>query len=1107
MKKFENLTSNENEKSTKIGNNVPAKAAGIAWFSSKKINPKNNVSVVDLSTTIQENKTIETETSGSILAYADELGFLKKIDGNYNFQSNNLTIGNVFLNKSTNTERLNISDIDPNDFVHYIYMSRYFINGPANLSLISLKQFVPEDSIKGLNIRVLNADNSEYINTSSNTKKYRILLEPFRTTNNASSNEWPYRIIVLLDSTSPTNLKLVYDKVECDDNANVFNQVLNYTETVNAVPYFSEIPEESFVIDNNYKDKNNFSIKKIDDKYRTLISEINKESGYQIITPSKAINDYRTFEVFNWRMIARTKNNVNLDQLNYGQNIDESGNISQRVVKIGVLYSPTNQPDNSSINPYIFYRLENSPFNLSKYKFINPNPAATKAFADYWKVNIDEIDNLDDYDVLAWSPSFTLTADQTMKLREFLRKNGTLILDLHDGLCDARSLNTQLSLSAATISSNYKEMKEDNVILDPTKNGGWSIVDGIFEKDYYGIFGSNYSYRSNTYKQYKYFDNTIESNSFLNFGLNSSSKQPTGIVLGYPNSGDSLSRGNVIATSFPLLPYCNSIYSLSSPEQAADSNYGLVYDEDPSGTYSGIVEGPFKLLYNIISYALYCKAQASRNIDIRNSLYNFVTPWDSSWAMDSDALFDEEKQQYFTAVSISASESRYARDILKLSSSTFDFYKTALSAFLPPIQREIVNRINSSNVEIFIEVTNPDIIISNAQAISPEDFESNENIPSSYYLYKVTNPDVKCFAYTNKVSPKLVVPSNFGSYAVIEKPFSSSNTRRLNNELNVLNSFKSYPFNLTSKYNYARATDKPLSFNVTVDTQLTATFTALLKEQTKIVVNPTKETGQPVKVQANCIEIKSAIDDLQLLRTTSSSNANNVFPYTGDIDIHRNTRIWYASGDDKKDDEVAPLVLSDEDIAQLLAAGATLGIDYGTVVFGSNNSKPSTTVVPADRYDRPVPTGAAPTTSTVPPTRPPTSTTPANTVPATVPPTTLPPAPSTTIARPTTSTLPPTVVGPSRLRDSVDNWRFDRMQFNEQRNGTMKVRIHIFIYANKKVYRQVHKLVGLNYSFVEESSYTIAEILKITDATRFSQLFGGSESDYQFFYNKFKAYK
>jgi hypothetical protein len=1102
MKKFENLTIDGNEKSVKIGKNVPTEAAGISWFSSLKINPGNNISIVDLSGTIQENRITNEDGLKATLAFGDELGFLKKIDGSYDFPSNDVTVGNIFLNRSTNAEKIDISQTNADGFVHYMYISRYFINGPANISLISLKQYMPAESISGLNIKVIDKNNNEYIDTVTNIKKYRILLEPFKTSNNYAGNQWPYRVIVLFDSDQPNNLRLVYDKVECDDNANIFNLNLNYTETINSIPYFSEIPEESFVIDDNYKDKNNFSIKKIDDKYRTLISEVNKQSGYQIIVPSKAIKDYRTFEVFNWRMIARTRNNINFDQINYGEELDSSGNIKQKTVNVGVLYSgsSTSVILNSSINPYIFGRLQNSPFNLAKYTFANPNALTTnKALASYWKVDIDSINDLNNYDVLAWSPSTRLTANQSAKILEFIRKNGTLILDMHDGTCDARTLNPQLNVSSGTTSSNHIATVNTNVLLDNTKNGGWSIVDAIFEQEHYGIYGSNYTYRGNTYKNYKYFNNAAAINSFLNLGASSGSAHSAGIVLAYPNSGDSLSRGNIVATTFPLMPYCNAIYNNTSQEQVADSNYGDT-TADPANTtlYSGIVEGPFKLLYNIVSYALYCRSQATRSIDIRSSLYNFITQWDSSWTMDQDALFDDEKEQYFALTSINNLESKYARNIIGNNSSMFDLYKSSLSDFLPPIQKDIVQTLSPANVEIFIEVTNPDVVINNATLVEQSNAVDLTNIPSSYYLFKVTDPNIKCHAYTNKVSPKLTIPSNFGAYAVIDSQHSSSGTRRLNNELNVLNSFKSYPFNLTSKYNYARAVDKPLIFDVTLNTTLTATFNATLKEERTIKVNPTQPSGQVVPASAKCISIKSAIDDLGLLRTTTSSNANNVFPYTGDIDIHKSTRIWYYEGGGPP-----PLALTAEDIAGitsaiLAAAGVSNISTYTSASFGSVVVKPN---------DNNGTTGGSPTT-TIPPTTAPPTTAPRTTVPPATTTTTVPATTTTTTTTIPVTTAPPTTVNiaPADARVPLKTWAFNRTEFNPKTNVfVINARVTVSIFSNKTIKRSVHDGT-LQNAFIKQNVWSINDALKITNPITFTAYFGGSAADYGWYYNTIKSY-
>lgn len=898
MQLFENETISGAEKAIKIGTRVVSGDVNLAWFTSEEIKPSNSISIVDSSSAIAENFITDVSSNEPHMAYADELGFLRTVDGKYNLPTNNLTISNLFLSKPTFTERVSIANIDAKDYVHYMYVSRFFLPSQAGLNIISRRQFVEYDKLKSLAIKVIDSSNKEYIDPSNNKRKYRILLEPFKTDSNINNTELPYRIIVLLDHDQPSGLKLVYDKVECDEDGNMFNLETQYTESINAVQYFEEVPEESFVIDENYYDKEHFSIKKSEQKYSDVFSTNINHSGYQVIAPTKAINDYRVFEVFNWRLIARSSVNINFDQINYGQELDAAGNVIQRTVKVGVLYSSAmGQIQNSVINPYIFLRLQNSPFNLSKYSFINPlqqNTINTNE-ANYWKVDIDNIDDLSQFDILAWSPTFSITANHKSKLDSFIRANGTLILDMSSTSADATIINPQLAVDYNLIPSAYIDMIEDSVVVDYRKNGGWTLVDQIFEKPYYGIYGANYISRTNTYKTYPYFKSSATEKTFLKCGQSSSTAKPIGIVIDYPSVGDAVTKGNIMSCTFPLMAYCNSIYSSASPEQVSNSNYADISAEPASTTiYSGIQEGPFKLLYNTISYALYSKALASRSIDLRSSLYNYVSPWKSSWAMNSSALLDDEKSEYFTKVSINTSTDIYTRDLTSNDSSLFDYYKKSLAALLPDAQRDILSNISYENTDFYLEITNPDIKVVNATVVDEDDFSVNENIPSSYTLHKVSFPNSKAFAYTDKWSPKLEPPDKIGTYAIVDRALASSSTRELSNNLNVLASFKSYPFNLQSSYNYAVAKDKPLILNANIKSNLTLTQNVSLSYTVRTIVKPyipsTPDTQ--VTVIPSCVNFKSSIDDLNQLRTTNISADSNIFPYTGDIDIHLQTKIW-----------------------------------------------------------------------------------------------------------------------------------------------------------------------------------------------------------------------
>lgn len=919
MDKFTNITVEGHEKAVRIGTNVTSGDVVLAWFNTEEVTASNSVSIVDLSNGIPENTITTLSTNAPIIAYADELGFLRKIDGSYSFPTNNLTISNLFLNSMTSSRRYLESEIDSKDFIHYYYVSRHFAAAPNEIGLFSLKDFAPEKTARLLKIKVLNEYNSEYIDPITGKKKYRILLERFVVEGNVSNFDVPYKVIVLLDHTKPVNLKLVYDKVETDDSGNIINQEIQYSETINAVPYFKEIPEEAFVMDKNYYRKNNFSIKKINQKYSDLFSTNLSDKGYQLISPTKGISDYRTFEVFNWRLIGRTKKSINLDQINYGQELDLSGNIISKTVKAGVLYSSKSGPiNNAGINPYIFYRLEKSPFNFAKYTIVNPlqlNQTFTtnnqiqsvidsggKNLAEYWRVDIDTINDLSQFDILAWSPSSSITAEQQAKITEFLKKNGTLILDMSYGGVNASAISPQLSLAASPISSQSIATTASSVVIDPTKNGGWTLVNQIFEKPYYGIYGSNYIPTNDSYKSYKYFNSTGTINSFLRCGATSTAQQNIGIVIDYPNSGDALSRGNIVAMTFPLLAYCNSVYDIAGSEKVVDNNYAETHysgnlDSISTGSsiYPGIVEGPFKLLYNCVSYALYCRAQATREIDIRSSLFNFVTSWESSWAMDQDALFDDEKAKYFTRVQTTASTQIYARDLIQSYSTLFNFYKAKFAELLPVNQQQILSNITSDDVEFFIEITNPDIKVIDASVVGSDDFVEDENIPSAYTLHKVTYPNRKLYAYTDVVSPKLIVPSDLGPYVVIDKNITSSSTRVLTNLLgSPLSEFKTYTFNLRSSYNYVRATDKPLFFNVNFNYTSTIKMYGIINTTERRLVSggTTGGYGDPYPGELRCTNFKSAIDDLGLMRTINSGAADNIFPFTRDLWAGNDPRIW-----------------------------------------------------------------------------------------------------------------------------------------------------------------------------------------------------------------------
>lgn len=892
MEKFQNITLNNKEKSIKIGTNVPADGVNLAFFSNQELSPRNNIVTIDLSETIAENNVFSDSDNESFFALADEFGVLKTLDEKYSFSTDQLTISNLFLNKPFSTEIQDLNNLNPNEFVHYYYISKFFIPSPGNFIFIDLNQYLDQEKLNNLKLKVVDQNGLDYIDANTGRKKYRILLEPFYTSANSNRFEVPHRVIVLLDATEPNNLRLNYDKIQSDENGNLINFEPNYYETINAVPLFNEVPEEAFVIDPNYSNKKQYSVTKINQKYSSIVDNETLAGGYQVISPSKPIDDNRTFEVFNWRMIARTNNSINLSVINE----DRSSSILNKTLKVGVLYSSTSNQTNSTIFPYIFYRLENSPFNLSSYNFVNPikdpeyssvSQTLNKYEADYWKIDIDTIESLDQFDVLAWSPDKDITTVQASKLNSFLSKNGTLLLDLSYLSISATKLNPQLRISNERISSQYESINSSNVLIDNDKNGGWEISGQIFENQYYGIYGSRYDFNTSSHKNYFYFDQTNDSNSILKLGVTESESETVGVVIPYAQDTDALVSGNVIGVTFRLMSYCNSIYSQASAEQIINSNTGNnSYNLEDGNIFSSIVEGPFKLLYNIVSYAGYSRLYATRETRTNSSLYNFVSNWNSSWVMDGNALLQEEIDKEFTSIAIGSNDV-YAKKITQI--SAIDYYKDQLTNFLQSHHQDVIFG-NLNNVEIFIESTNPDVVFSNAESVT----STEANINSSYSLYKITNGNDPIYAYAtlSKSSPQLAIPNGIGPYVIREKSSLPLRSFEISSNFNVINSFKSYPFSLRSRFSYLSGTDLPLNFDVNFEPTLKMVFKGTLTETTTTIVNQNPITTL-VDVTMPCLNFKSAVDD-NILRSTVSNNPANIFLYSGDIDIHKDTRQWKA---------------------------------------------------------------------------------------------------------------------------------------------------------------------------------------------------------------------
>jgi hypothetical protein len=579
-------------------------SVGLAWFSSKVTSPANNLSITDLSGFIPENA-YNTEINSnpkiarSKLVFANELGILENENGNTIFDCDDVSISDVFLNQPTLDKKYTIAEINNKAFAHSYYISRYYTMLPVDYFLIDdLDSFIEENKIPK-SIRVLDENGQEYIDANTGLKKYRILLDQVREQIYENRSNRPYKIIVFFSDPNPINLQLVYDRVALSSTESISSVIPQYKENINTVSIFNKVFEESIAVDNSMRNKKIFSKKSITFK-NNIIGNNSSADGFEIVVPKKATSDNRTYETFNWRLITKILKKVDVSSVNGEEEIDSESNIKQKVVNCAVLCTTaqlsemTSSGNYSSANPYVFYRLQQSPYNLSRYSYVNPIGSGTNNFAIYWLVSIDQVtnDQLSSFDILAWSPVSAITQEQGQKIKYFVENTqGTIILDLSGASGGAENVDASLSISSTSYPLNSWSYNTSNVFLDEKKNGAWPISASIFKNvninsvnhDIYSIFGRNnigsLSLGLTNYKTVKEFTGSYSQSNIV---LKNSRGNPLFVGFSYVNTTDALVKGNILATTCSFLKYCSDIYQPSAVFDIAMANSNNVsINQDP----------------------------------------------------------------------------------------------------------------------------------------------------------------------------------------------------------------------------------------------------------------------------------------------------------------------------------------------------------------------------------------------------------------------------------------------------------------------------------------------------------------------------------------------
>ena len=206
-----------------------------------------------------------------------------------------------------------------------------------------------------------------------------------------------------------------------------------------------------------------------------------------------------------------------------------------------------------------------------------------------------------------------------------------------------------------------------------------------------------------------------------------------------------------------------------------------------------------KILYNAVAVAALSKMQSSRITDLRSSTYYVTGNWNSSYVLNGSVLLDSEKAPY-TQIQDSlfntsgSGVTKYSKNLTSSYGSILDYYKKICYDTIPDSYSILAQDIDLSNLQIFIEVTNPDVNIANNQLVNNDHLTGDlSDIPTSYKLYKVppTQYAAHAYAYTDSTSLPFVIPGGFGPHIIKEKVINRSSDVSYDNFYNKLkNLFK-----------------------------------------------------------------------------------------------------------------------------------------------------------------------------------------------------------------------------------------------------------------------------------------------------------------------------
>jgi peptidoglycan hydrolase-like protein with peptidoglycan-binding domain len=960
VKAFKNVTNQGNEPAVKKAVNLPDDSINLGWFNSGEITPEMHLSVSDLSGLIPENLVPVSTSEIDTAMYADEFGVLRYVKTNQEMNqqfgspivaNSEVSISNYILNKQQTDLNFNytgrIVDLESEMFIHSYYVSNHFALLDSSVSSyngIEKSSELREPAKAG--IQVVDSSGNNLVD-SNGKNNYTIILEKY--TNHRSIVELSgtiyqgldlYRIIVLLEQVNPQDLYLIYNKYEKNEDNIPYNPFFGYKEKINTIQYYKPVAEESEVIDPSSSERKVYSTQLFSYKENELLKNKISNDGWKVYAPRKAIQDPRTFQPFNWRLLAKIK-------YNYANVRNVYAESERATLKVGVLYSGQ---VSQVKNPYVFANMEESVFNLQNYLFENPIAASTnnKSQKNYWLVNID--DNTIDYskfDILVWTPIQDVTELQGSAINRALSSNASVFIDASLISAGFSYLGIDLSIDGAYTSTGLLTVQETYKNGNTTMNA-WDLTEyhesSTTPKN--SIFGKRKDGLNN--------DAIVSLRTFNG----APSTQSSSVALVSVNSKAVIVKrstvtGNILPSSLvisanPFLYLTNDIVKAdgSSVSNNGDTNafpVGTVGNQ--TSAVSTLIIGPNKFFYNYLSDVNKNKVNnfATNNTTNQSTILWNVSPWRNFWTINGavkngqvTVLSELEKQEYNFSFknAIDSDEQKFCRQIYPSISAVLlgDFEGT-----LNGQDAESIINADFSNVEFYLECTNP-----NVKFLNFTDYNSTLSAGGDTLLgqpnssYKIFKLDTKAFNQITANPPSAVslnaystVNSNQFDFSSISYPYAilgaSEYNSRTDSVIKTPTDFlpgsqdvRDYNFAFKTSISINEITKTVNSYKINWSTSFSsdiggsADFKNVVFKPKGGTAGISKSNFSISEVEENKVQIKqtfspfnkyyypgkafSKTDIVSADQTETESSFNN-FHYTGDIDAGNRWDEYFAGKD------------------------------------------------------------------------------------------------------------------------------------------------------------------------------------------------------------------